>query len=130
MRLRLITLLFCFTACAPAAKDDQKAAPYDGKYGKAGPGTGESCYAEKSAGLRCAEAKLTDEAALSILRRACKQLNGEHVTGTCTTDAFRGTCRKLREAPGILIRYYGSWDLLDAQIDCGEAFRGLFDQTY
>lgn len=134
MRFRFFISVFLSTllatGCSKLETDNQTPTAYNGEYGKSGPGEGESCYVESEQGLRCAEAKLGDSAALKIVRRACKHFGGKHVLGTCTAERHLGTCRRIREAPGIRIRYYDQWDYVDAQIDCGETFKGLLDQTY
>jgi hypothetical protein len=126
----ILLILPLYISCAPIVNPDAVDAPaYNGEFGKPGPGAGESCYVGSlKENFRCAEASEAD--AVKLLRQACKQFGGQHFNATCTQNLFQGTCRKLRPAPGVLVRYYGVWNLIDAQIDCGETFNGLFDTQY
>ena len=140
MAVRLQTLfsilLACafFAGCGSAQSDNTKlksGSPYNGEFGKAGPGDGESCYLKTtSTDLRCADAPTSDKGAVELLNKACLRLSGQMFSAPCTRENLLGTCDHLKQAPTIVIRYYKTWDKFDAEDDCGTNFEGVLNTSF
>ena len=127
----LLFLALVPPACIKApSQSTSDVGTYNGEYGKAGTADSESCYVgDVGTNFRCAEVPKSDTQAIQYLHMACAQYKGKAFSVACTTDGLQGNCVGLHKAPGVIVRYYGKWDKVDAQIDCGETFDGIYDSA-
>ena len=117
--LLFIAMAFAFSGCGGSASGKAAAAAAAAAaYGKAGPGTGQSCYiGDKDAAHTCTQIAGTDTTSSTYMKHYCDNSGGVAMKYTCTMDGHIATCYGIPGVMDLRVRYYGS-EWADAKTDC------------
>lgn len=115
--------------CGDAKKVKGGAEEVYQEYGKPGSPYGESCYVGPAkAAHSCTDVMSGDADGLRSLNLYCRKSSGQRAKGSCKREELVGTCRYMKDAPTLKMRFYNqSWS--EAKSVCTDE-AGILDRFW